>query len=359
MLLPLTAILIAYIAMGVFPFGNQATMIIDSYHQYVPFFSEFHDKIWHGESFLYSWHGSLGFNFIAVQAYYLASPLNFLIALFPASMMIEAFETLIVLKICLSGWTAYRYLRRRTGRNDYSTVVFASFYALGGFSIAYNWNVMWLDSIVLFPIILMGVEKLINDRDGRMYAVSMGLAIFCNYYMAIMICIFVVLYFFVIWFSRKREGIRQFLRSGIHFVLCSVLAGGMAAIYLFPTYYTLINSSQGSAPTSFKIYRNFLEIFRQQFALVEPTQLTGAPNIYCGVLLVMLVVFYAVSKTIPLREKIGRLFVTGFVLVSLNINVLDYVWHGFHFPNNLPADSLLFIFSWWSLWPTMHGSHCG
>ena len=76
----------------------------------------------------------------------------------------------------------------------------------------------------------------------------------------------------------------------------------MAAIYLFPTYYTLINSSQGSAPTSFKIYRNFLEIFRQQFALVEPTQLTGAPNIYCGVLLVMLVVFYAVSKTIPLRE---------------------------------------------------------
>ena len=71
MLLPLTAILIAYIAMGVFPFGNQATMIIDSYHQYVPFFSEFHDKIWHGESFLYSWHGSLGFNFIAVQAYYL------------------------------------------------------------------------------------------------------------------------------------------------------------------------------------------------------------------------------------------------------------------------------------------------
>lgn len=80
MLLPLTTILIAYIAMGVFPFGNQATMIIDSYHQYVPFFSEFHDKIWHGESFLYSWHGSLGFNFIAVQAYYLASPLNFLIA---------------------------------------------------------------------------------------------------------------------------------------------------------------------------------------------------------------------------------------------------------------------------------------
>lgn len=138
MLLPLAAILIAYIAMGVFPFGDQATMIIDSYHQYVPFFSEFHDKIWHGESFLYSWHGSLGFNFIAVQAYYLASPLNFLIAIFPASMMIEAFETLIILKICLSGGLLIVICSGRTGRNDYSTVVFAAFYALVVSGIAYN-----------------------------------------------------------------------------------------------------------------------------------------------------------------------------------------------------------------------------
>ena len=46
------------------------------------------------------------------------------------------------------------------------------------------------------PLILMGMERLINDKNGRLYAVTMGLAIFCNYYMAIMICIFVVLYFF-------------------------------------------------------------------------------------------------------------------------------------------------------------------
>lgn len=345
LLLPVVIVLAAYIGMGVFPFGNQAAMIIDSYHQYVPFFSELHDKIWHGDSLLYSWHGSLGFNFLAVQAYYLASPLNLLIALFPASMMIEAFECLIILKISLSCWTAYRYLRVRTGKNDYGTVVFAGFYALGGFMIAYNWNVMWLDSIVCFPLILMGVERLINEGKGSLYTIMMGMAIFCNYYMAIMICIFVVLYYFVVWFSRKRKGIRHFFVTGIHFAGCSLLAGGMAAVYLLPTYYTLINSSQGSKPTEFKFYRNFLELFRQQFAIVEPTQLTGAPNIYCGVLLAMLVLFYIVARNIRLREKVGRLLVTAFVLVSLNVNVLDYIWHGFHFPNNLPGRfSFIYIF---------------
>lgn len=345
LLLPVLIVLIAYIAMGVFPFGDQAAMIIDSYHQYVPFFSELHDKIWHGDSLLYSWHGSLGFNFLAVQAYYLASPLNILIALFTSSLIIEAFECLILLKIALSCWTAYYYLRCRTGKNDYGTVLFAGFYALGGFTIAYNWNVMWLDVIVLLPLILMGVERLLNKGDGRLYTISLGLAIFCNYYMAIMVCIFVVLYFFVIWFSKRRKGIRQFLVKSVHFAGCSLLAGGLAAIYLVPTYYTLINSSQGSKPTEFKFYRNFLELFRQQFALVEPTQLTGAPNIYCGVLLGMLILFYIVSKQISLREKIARLLVTGFVFVSFNVNVLDYIWHGFHFPNNLPGRfSFIYIF---------------
>lgn len=344
-LMPVIIVLIAYIAMGVFPFGDQAAMIIDSYHQYVPFFSELHDKIWHGDSLLYSWHGSLGFNFLAVQAYYLASPLNILIALFPASMMIEAFECLIILKIALSGWTAYRYLRHRTGENNYATVIFSGFYALGGFTLAYNWNVMWLDCIVLFPLVVWGVERLINKGDGRLYTIALGLSIFCNYYMAIMVCIFVVLYYFVIWFSKKRGSVKLFFIRGVHFAGCSVLAGGLAAIYLLPTYYTLINSSQGSKPSTFKFYRNFFDVFKQQFALTEPTQLTGAPNIYCGVLVCMLILFYAAAKNIRLREKIARLLVTGFVLVSLNINVLDYIWHGFHFPNNLPGRfSFIYIF---------------
>ncbi len=343
--LPIVIVLIAYIAMGIAPFGDRGAMIIDSYHQYVPFFSEFHDKIWHGDSLLYSWHGSLGFNFLAVQAYYLASPLNLLLAVFPDSCMIEAFETLIVLKLGLSGLSAYLYLRYRHGKEDLLTVLFSGFYALGGFSLAYNWNVMWLDSFALLPIVVMGAEKLIDEGRGRLYTIALGLAIFCNYYIAIMICIFQVLYFFAYWFSKKREGMRAFLGRGLHYALCSLLAGGLAAVYLLPTYYTLINSSQGSKPHNLRLYRNFLEVFRQHFAIVEPTQLTGAPNIYCGLLIGMLLLFYVVSRQIPLRERIANGLLAAFLLVSTNVNVLDYVWHGFHFPNNLPGRfSFLYIF---------------
>ena len=355
MLLPLAAILIAYIAMGVFPFGDQATMIIDSYHQYVPFFSEFHDKIWHGESFLYSWHGSLGFNFIAVQAYYLASPLNFLIAIFPASMMIEAFETLIILKICLSGWTAYRYLRRRTGRNDYSTVVFAAFYALGGFSIAYNWNVMWLDCLILLPLILLGAERLVREGKWVMYTVTLGLCILTNYYISIMICIFLVLYFgmlLITEYHTMTEGQSQkvktvFGRIG-RFAFASLLAGGLAAVLLIPEVCAILRTDFGNSdfPGTLESYFSVFDMLARHCLCVTTERgLEHWPNIYCGVAVFLLVPMYALNEKISVRKRFCNLALAGFLLLSFGTNVLDFLWHGLNYPDSLPArQSFLYIF---------------
>lgn len=344
-LIPVICFLVSYIAMGIAPFGNKGAMIIDSYHQYVPLFSEFHDKIWHGDSFQYSWHGGMGFDFVSVMAYYLASPLNILLAVFPDRFMVEAFECLIILKTGLAGLTACIYLAKHSGKFGYSTALFADFYALGGFLCAYNWNVMWLDSFALFPLAVLGAEYLIDRKDARLYIISLGLIVFCNYYIAIMVCIFMVLYFFAYWFSRKRNGIGALISCGVRYGVSSILAGGLAGVLLFPTYYTLINSSQGTKPSEWKIYWNFLDVFGQHFVMTEPTQLNGTPNIYCGILCIMLIVFYAFSKKISRREKICRLVLTAFIFVSLNVNVLDYIWHGFHFPNNLPGRfSFLYIF---------------
>ena len=336
-LIPLAIMIAAYISIGVYPFGDRAAVIIDSYHQYVPFFSELHYKIWHGESLFYSWHGSLGYNFLTVWAYYLASPLNFLVILFPEDMMMECFEVLILLKIALSGLTAYLYLSARTRKRTLFTVLFACFYALGGFMLAYSWNVMWLDSIYLFPLIVLGAERLIDEGRGLLYTVTLGIAIFCNYYIAIMICIFLICFFFIHWLSVKRTGFKAFLVSGFRYAGYSLLAGGMAGVILLPTYYTMTESSSGIKPTAVELYRSFADVLRQHMAMLEPTELTGAPNIYCGVIVCVLLPLYLILREVPVRKKVTSLLMAAFLLVSMNVNVLDYIWHGFHFPNNLPG----------------------
>jgi uncharacterized membrane protein YfhO len=73
--IPFFAALIAFIAQGVWPFGDRGITIIDSYHQYLPFFSELQHKWKNWDSLFYSWNGGLGMNFWAVMTYYLASNL--------------------------------------------------------------------------------------------------------------------------------------------------------------------------------------------------------------------------------------------------------------------------------------------
>ena len=75
--------LLTYILRGVYPFGDNIVLKVDLYHQYAPFHEELRSRILNGQSLFYSWEGGLGKEFITQLAYYTASPISFLILLFP------------------------------------------------------------------------------------------------------------------------------------------------------------------------------------------------------------------------------------------------------------------------------------
>ena len=337
-IIPFLSVFIANISMGVYPFGERGVNVIDSFHQYAPFFSEFYDKVVHGESLFYSWNGGLGINFWSIVAYYLSSPLNIIVLLFPRAYLLEAFALIIMLKIALSGLSFAYYIRKHYRKYDLSIVYFSSFYALSGWVLGYNWNIMWLDCIVLFPLVMLGIEQLVKDGKGLFYAVMLGLSIFFNYYISIMICIFLVIYFFVLFFQKRTKTLKLFVKRFLTFAGYSLLAGGMAAVMLLPEMYTLMqtHSADSSFPTKWKFYENFLDILGQQLPFVEPTDLSGLPNLFCGIIVLMCVILYIFRKKTPLKYKISRLLLLVFLIFSCNVNVLDYIWHGFHYPNSLP-----------------------
>ena len=71
---PVILLAVIIICGGSFPFGDNCILKTDMYHQYAPFFSEFREKLQHGGSLKFTWDLGLGVNFIAIIAYYLASP---------------------------------------------------------------------------------------------------------------------------------------------------------------------------------------------------------------------------------------------------------------------------------------------
>ena len=196
--IPVVIMVIIFAQRGIFPFGEESFLRTDMYHQYAPFFSEFQHKLSGGGSLLYSWNIGMGINFSALYAYYLASPLNWFLILCPKNLVIEFMTYSIVLKIGLSGLSFAWYLRRHCNRNDFGVAFFGIFYALSGYMAAYSWNIMWLDCILLFPVIMLGLERLVKERKGMLYSICLGICILSNYYISIMICIFLVIYFAVL-----------------------------------------------------------------------------------------------------------------------------------------------------------------
>lgn len=346
--IPVAVMIIIFIQRGIFPFGENSFLRTDMYHQYAPFFSEFHHKLRTGGSLLYSWNVGGGVNFAALYAYYLASPINWLIVLCPKSYIIEFMTYLIVIKIGLSGLTFAWYLRKHCGTRDFGAAFFGIFYALSGYMAAYSWNIMWLDCIWLFPLVMLGLEQLVKERKGLLYCVTLGLSILSNYYISIMVCLFLVIYFLCLLILEPKKPVKEYLYNGLQFGGYSLLAGGMAAVVLLPEIFALQMTASGDVnfPKTFSSYFSIIDMLARHIGNVEvEVGLDHWPNIYCGVAVFLFFLLYLACRRISVKEKAVYCTLLMIFFASFSVNVLNFIWHGLHYPNSLPCrQSFIYIF---------------
>ena len=194
-LLPLIIMIIILIYKHVFPFGDRSILRTDFYHQYLPFHSELQHKLKTFGSLFYTYDVGLGTNFITLFAYYLSCPLNILLFFVPEAFVIEYMSFAIILKIALSGLSMSYYLVKRYKSDSFIIVAFAITYALSGYMVAYYWNVMWLNNIALFPILMISFENMYNGKKPYLYIITIALSILFNYYIGAITCVFLVIYF--------------------------------------------------------------------------------------------------------------------------------------------------------------------
>ena len=349
------------------PFGDKTILRMDLYHQYGPLFAELYERLTHGDGLIYSWISGGGSSFLGNFYNYLSSPLSLCVLLFGHENITEAISFMIFCKACLSSATFTYYLKASLNKSSYITAGFGVLYAFSGYFIAYYWNLMWLDAMVLLPIILYGIERIINKGKPATYMIALGITMFSNYYMSYMTCMFSVIYFLFYYFSRyscnaqlndirmplnkdklfnsgKLYKIRasRFLNSGVIFGISSLLTAGIVAFALIPTYFILqsCSATSGTFPEEFELYNNVFDFLANHLASVEPTIRSSGddvlPNVYCGILTVITVPLFYFTKSISFKEKTAYTALLAVLFMSFNTNYFNYIWHGFHFPNDLP-----------------------
>lgn len=339
--LPVVILFVSYIIFGVWPFGERSVLSLDLNAQYVYYFDYMYDVFAGKESLFYCWSRNLSGEFMGIIGYYLASPFNWLVWIYPRTMITEGLMTMMLAKAGASGLTMAFLLKRQRGYSDMTATLFPIMYALCGFFVVQTMNPMWLDGLVALPLVVMGVERVCDRRKFVLYVLSLVYIFASNFYIGYMIGIFSALYFLYYIFSgrsvNKRFG--QKCAAAIVYAAASVSAILMSCFMILPVYKSLSNGKFAFSTPDYTPVENFniADIFIKLFpSTYDTVRMEGLPILYCGTLALIFAAVYFCVKKFPARERIAGGMLIGVLVLSMYIRPVDMMWHGGQMPNWLP-----------------------
>ncbi|WP_022763282.1 YfhO family protein [Butyrivibrio sp. AD3002] len=331
------------------PFGDRTFLYEDMKQQYVDFFSYYHN-VWHGkDGFLYSENCGLGAEMFGIWAYYLTSPFLLMFIFIPEQYYATAVTFLIMLKMASIAFCMSLFLshvgRRADERCGFGSVLLnlqiSVAFAFCGWTVANMTNIMWLDAVIMLPIVAMGFDKLIHHekRGTLLYVLSVMVMIFVNYYIAAMVLIFLGV-FAVLWvLFGKADTLKGFGR----FLIGSAIAIALDVWFLVPTVMSLMGSNKDHSGPMMEAFQKYLpsseavgrylsplDVLPKLFTMSYDTMeiMDGMPNIYFGAVLIMpCVLFFLTSKiSVKVRALFGSYLVI--VLAFFCIKPLNTLAHG-------------------------------
>lgn len=346
-LVPAVILLVCFALLGSIPFGDDTILMYDSSIQYLDF-AAYLKRVFAGENdILYTFSKNLGGELVSLIGYYLFSPFSILFLLGSLQTLPQVFTLVVVLKIAASGASFFWASAQRFGCKA-SHLLFSTAYALMAYNTLYGWNIMWLDGVLILPLLALGLERLWRRERPWLYIASLAYALMTNFYIGYMLCIASVLFSFAL--MAVGEGSAK-QKTGLFgkFILASCVGGFAAAFSWLPTFFTLIGG-RGEAMSSTFVWARTFNILGLAGKIVsgsaDAAQLElGIPHIFCGMFAVFLVMLFYLNGKNGIKSRLAALSVLLALVVSFSIRGLDVVWHGFS-PNNAFNFRYSFIFSY-------------
>lgn len=348
-IIPIIAGLLIFKAKEIHPFGENDLLSVDLWGQYFPMYRQFAESNSFAEA-MYSWSGALGFNNFVQSAFYCRSLFLILFKLVPIDSSIIFVDAVCLLRLGLSALTCELFLEYKFKSTNPVIMASSVCYGLCAYAIAFIMQFMWTDCIVLAPFVLLGLEKLIDGKSPLLYVISLTLTIYTNFYLGFGVCLFTAFYFIAEMVKRveinsSEKLLRRFSnrksigKSVLRFALYSLLAGCMTAVIIIPTLKGLslsMSANEGRLDFS-QWYHTLADNVNALLPLTGISLEYGVANIAAGLFLFILIPLFFLNTSIKFREKLASGALILALYSGLNYNPMDYVFNGFHFPNQLPG----------------------
>ncbi len=333
-----------FIVKKVTPFGKYSILTVDLFHQYYPMLTELIDRIVSKSNLVYSFKMSGGLPFFRNFFNYMSSPFNIILIIFGKKNILKCFTFLISLKASLSALSFSYFAQKKFQSKNILYVIISILYGLNSYYIAYHWNIMWTDGLIFLPLITLGIDYIFDKNKCLLYIFSLVTLIISNYYIGYMTCIFSIIYFVVRFiFSFKKENYKEYLKKLIIYIFSSLIVGLLSFFVILPIFYSISSISATSNsffPTSMYYNYNVLDFIVNHLSVAPLTifknDISNAPNISCGIFCISLLMIFTFNNKIKGKTKFCYLVIFILIMIGFFIPQIDYIWHAFHTPNDLP-----------------------
>lgn len=348
-LINLVIISIIFWSAGLVPFGDNNFLSSDLGTQYIDFLTELRRQLVNNNLHLYLFSQSLGDNFFPIISYYLLSPFNLLLVLFKNNQIPVAADILIMLKISAMGVTMALFISKYFHKIRPMNYAFTIAYSFCGFVASYFYDLMWLDALIMLPLVAIGIIKLLEENKVWPYYLSLLLAIIFNYYLGYMLCFFSVAFF--IYLAMEQELLKQADRIKIivKYAMTSLLACLSSAVVLLPTFAGMLNTGKSNFDLT-----NYLPSLRFGFEAFTQLGVGGntfiqrlhhGPSVFMTSTVLILLLSYFFSSKIAQKEKNNSATLLGILVLSMMVTTFNTIWHMFQNPAGFPfRNSFIFSF---------------
>lgn len=324
---------------GAYPFGDACFLVDDAYVQYNTMIRVFLEYIHSGDMSGVMWNHGLGIDMYLNALYYFMSPFNIIAVVLGENHVELSLVIMIVIKCSLIPVTGLYYFRH-TGISDRTCglsgglrtaaeLCCAAAWGFCGYVLAYGQNVLWLDGLIVIPLLALGVER-VNRREGfEAYVIWLAITFAVNFYYSFYVCMFVVVYYILL----ERQSFKEFAVNAVRLALCSLLSAVMAAVCLIPAILCVVRAGEsytGLDQTGLSMWGDpggYVVSFFPFKELSSSGYLYNNNNYVGTAALLLMFAFFCMGSVRPVQRLKTGIVLLVFVLAA-NRLPLNYVFSG-------------------------------
>ena len=319
----LAVLFCVYYKYGFYPFGTRTVAWADMNQQVVPLMCQFKDILEGKGGMLLSFKNSGGMNFWGVFFFFLASPFTLLVRFIRKGDMLVFMNILVALKMmCCAASACFYFMKSKEHRSlGAAEITLLGFiYAVCGYAMLFYQNIIWLDVMYLFPLLLLSIESMFDKEKGSPvpYTLLMAAVVCVHYYLGYMVVIFVLLFaaLYAVMLIKKNE--EEDSPACLRFISGSAIAALISAVVWLPSFMQYLTSGRKTSLTENLRSGDLLTDYETVFCVV-----------ICSSVLLMLALLDL--KRVPGKKLSGahrqRLIMTALMLVPIVIEPINKMWH--------------------------------